>query len=133
MFGSMGFNDFTMPGQQEVVSTGSDLVTISKVGVTSSAKLVVSANPTRRSLWLNNLGTSHNLAGDTCVWLGASTNVSSGITGINFGYLNAGSNTALEHYRGPVYATVGASTATYGVSSRGSSTNVLWIAYADIG
>lgn len=129
----MGFNNNSAPNQQEIIATGADRVTLGKYGVTSSPMLIASPNSTRRSIWIMSLGTTVNRAGDTITWLGTSTNMSSGITGINFGFVNAGNNFVLENYRGPIYAATGTSSATYGVSSVGSSMNIMWLSVADIG
>ena len=110
----MGFNDYTLPNQQEVVATGSIKATLYKFGVTSQAYEIVPVNATRRAVRINNLG-------DTVAWFGTTPTITTGTTGYNYGYLSAGSNTEIEHYRGSVYVAVGDSVVTYGVSSAGSS------------
>lgn len=122
----MGYNPFANPGQQETVNTGADKITISKTGVTSSARIIANANSTRRSVWINNLGATY-------LWVGGSNNTTPGVTGLNFGHLNADANTEVRDYRGVIYGVVGASAVTVGVSSAGSSLAPCWVATADIG
>jgi hypothetical protein len=111
----MGVNNYSMPGQQEVIDTGSDEMTLRKFGVTNNATLLAPSRSTRRSVWMNNLG-------GTNLWLGASSNTQVGVSGINFGYVNPGSNLEIRNYRGDIYGIVG-----------GDSISPVWVATADIG
>lgn len=122
----MSDNINASPIQREVIATGADRISGSKTGITSSAVVIVNANSTRRTLWINNLGSTY-------LWVGGSNNITPGVTGVNFGHLNADNNTEVEHYRGIIYGVVGASAVTVGVSSVGSSIAPCWVAVLDIG
>ena len=111
----MGEVTGSLPGQREVISTGSDEATQYKYGVTNAAVQLLPANSTRRSAWLLNEGL-------TTLWIGLSSNVQAGASGINIGSLSSGSNTEFEHYRGPVWGRVG-----------GASVAPLWVGAVDIG
>jgi hypothetical protein len=102
---------------QEHINNGST----PKYGVTGGAVLICPANAERRSVWVANDGA-------TTVWIGASSNMTGGATGINFTKLSSGSNVVAEHYRGPIYA----AREWLGMSS-GASLAACWITVADIG
>lgn len=114
------------PNQYKVIGTGADRLSINngstpKYGVTAGAMQVGFANAERRSIWIANDGA-------TTAWIGASSNVLGGATGINFTKISSGSNVVAEHYRGPVWAArewLGTST--------GASLAPVWLTVADIG
>lgn len=97
------------------IRTGSQGVTQAKFGVTNVATLLAGANDQRRSVRISNLGA-------TRLWLGASSDVEVGVSGINFGWLSEENNTVIEDYSGPIWGRVG-----------GASTFALWVGVADIG
>lgn len=97
------------------IATGSVDATQYKHGVTHAAVQLAPVNAERRTVRLSN-------GGATAVWLGASSNVQAGASGINFVALGSGSNAEIEHYAGPIWGIVG-----------GASVLPVWVGVADIG
>lgn len=88
------------PNRGRVLIEGARDTSVIKAGVTNASYTLVSDRPTRRFLSIKNEGA-------TTIWLGLSTNLSAGVTGINIESLANGSQRIIEQYTGPVYAVAG--------------------------